>query len=207
MQVSIFSNVFSGTPQETSLEAIVRVVKCSDRLSELTSKVRTYLQNDAKKKADKVKKGALPVFIPAAQVMGGKGHDNIVALTGLCFIDIDKISQEEVAKLRALASEDEHVVMVKQSVSGNGIHIFVRYTVQNSRLMAMCGLAPREMKNKYIKISKAIHHYYRGKLKLKLDKSATNPCQLCIISADEDVYYNPLAKPLIYDDTTKTLIL
>lgn len=103
MQVSIFSNVFSGTPQETSIEAIVRVVKCSDRLSELTSKVRTYLQSDAKKKADKVKKGALPVFIPAAQVMGGKGHDNIVALTGLCFIDIDKISQEEVAKLSSMA--------------------------------------------------------------------------------------------------------
>lgn len=144
-------------------------------------------------------------------MIGGKGHDNIVALTGLCFIDIDKISQEEVAKLRVLASEDEHVVMVKQSVSGNGIHIFVRYTVQNSRLMAMCGLAPREMKNKYIKISKAIHHYYKGKLKLKLKlklvKSATNPCQLCIISADEYVYYNPLAKPLIYDDTTKALIL
>ena len=73
--------------------------------------------------------------------------------------------------------------------------------------MAMSGLAPREMKNKYIKISKAVHHYYRGKLKLKLDKSATNPCQLCVISADEYVYYNPLAKPLIYDDTTKALIL
>ena len=207
MQVSIFSNVFSGTPQETSLEAIVRVVKCSDRLSELTSKVRTYLQSGAKKMADKVKKGTLPVFIPAAHVMGGKGHDNIVALTGLCFIDIDKISQEEIAKLRALAREDEHVVMVKQSISGNGVHIFVRYTVQNSRVMAMCGLAPREMKNKYIKISKAIHHYYRGKFKLKLDKSATNPCQLCIISADPDAYYNPQAKPLIYDEAIKTLIL
>ena len=73
--------------------------------------------------------------------------------------------------------------------------------------MAMCGLASREMKNKYIKISKAIHHYYRGMFKLKLDKSATNPCQLCIISVDEDVYYIPLAKPLIYDDTTKALIL
>lgn len=103
MQVSIFSNVFSGTPQETSLETIVSAAKCSDRLSELTSKVRTYLQREAKKKADKVKKGALPVFIPAAQVMGGKGHDNIVALIGLCFIDIDKISQEEIAKLRVLA--------------------------------------------------------------------------------------------------------
>ena len=45
------------------------VVKCSDRLFELTSKVRTYLQSDAKKKADKVKKGAMPVFIPVAQVM------------------------------------------------------------------------------------------------------------------------------------------
>ena len=125
----------------------------------------------------------------------------------MCFIDIDKISQEEVANLRALASEDEHVVMVKQSVSGNGIHIFVRYNVQNSRLMPMCGVAPREMKNKYIKISKAIHHYYRGKFTIKLDTSATNPCQLCIISADEDVYFNPLAKPLIYDDATKALIL
>jgi hypothetical protein len=118
------------------------------------------------------------------------------------------VSQEEIAKLRVLASEDEHVLMVKQSVSGNGIHIFVRYTMQNSRLMAMYGLVPREMKNVYIKISKAIHHYYyRGKFKFKLDKSATNPCQLCILSADKDVYYNPLAKPLIYDDTTKALIL
>ena len=207
MQVSIFSNVFSGMPQETSLDAIVSVVKSSGKLYELTSKIRAYLQCDLKDKADKIKKGSIPAFMPAAQVMGGKGHNNIVALTGLCFIDIDKISQDEIAKLRVLASEDDHVVMVKQSVSGNGIHIFVCYTVQNSRLMAMCGLAPREMKNKYIKISKAIHHYYRGKFKLKLDKSATNPCQLCIISADPDAYYNPQAKPLIYDEDTKTLIL
>lgn len=59
MQVSIFSNVFSGPPQETSIESIVSVVKSSGKLYELTSKVRVYLQSDEKKKADKVKKGAL----------------------------------------------------------------------------------------------------------------------------------------------------
>ena len=59
MQVSIFSNVFSGPPLETSIESIVSVVKSSGKLYELTSKVRVYLQSDEKKKADKVKKGAL----------------------------------------------------------------------------------------------------------------------------------------------------
>lgn len=66
MQVSIFSNVFSGTPQETSLDAIVSVVKSSGKLYELTSKIRAYLQCDSKDKADKIKKGYIPAFMPAA---------------------------------------------------------------------------------------------------------------------------------------------
>lgn len=81
MQVNIFSNVFSSIPKETSLESIGCVVKSNYRLSELTLKIRAYLQCDSKDKADKIKKGSIPAFMPSVQVMGGKGHDNIIALT------------------------------------------------------------------------------------------------------------------------------
>lgn len=206
MQVSIFTNVYSGIPQESTLEDIIFSIKSSKRLKKSTSKVRKYLNEGLMEKAVMIKKGSLPAFVPAAQLLGGKGHDNIVSLTGLCFIDIDKISEEEIQRVREIACNDEHTVMVKQSVSGHGIHIFIRYILQSDKVVALCGLSPREMKNKYIKICKAIHHYYRGVYKIKIDKTSTNPCQLCIISADSDVYYNPSAKPLIYNESSKTII-
>ena len=70
------------------------------------------------KKAVMIKKGSFPAFVPAAQLLGGKGHDNIVALTGLCFIDIDKISEEEILRVRETACNDEHTVMVNSQYLG-----------------------------------------------------------------------------------------
>ena len=50
------------------------------------------------------------------------------------------------------------------------------------------------------------HHYYSCIYKIRIDKASANPCQLCIISADSDVYYNPSAKPLIYNESSTTII-
>ena len=110
-------------PQETSLEDMIANIRSSSKLYKLTSKVREHLKSGFIDKATKIKKGSLPAFVPSAQVMGGKGHDNIIALTGLCFIDIDKITDEEIQRIKVIACNDEHTLMVNQSVSGNGIHI------------------------------------------------------------------------------------
>ena len=56
MQVSVFTNVYSNMPQETSLEDLIATIRSSSKLYKLTTKVREHLKSGLIDKATKIKK-------------------------------------------------------------------------------------------------------------------------------------------------------
>ena len=67
-----------------------------------------------------------PAFAPCAIFYDGKGRENVVGLTDLCFLDIDHIKEGQIREAMKNLNDDPHVVMASRSLSNEGLHILIR---------------------------------------------------------------------------------
>jgi hypothetical protein len=196
MRVSIFKNILCGVPQETSLEQIFHIIKSSEKLRELTEKARSYSSKGDRESLSKMKRNRFPAFAPAATMLGGKGRENLVTLTGICFFDIDHLSDKQMAEIENVLREDEHVLMLSHSVSGQGLHILVKYSLKHDDYFQIV-LTPKRMNVIYGSVFKSLAKHYKGLLGVTIDKSGINAERLCLVSYDEDIYINYSPKPFV----------
>lgn len=198
MMVSIFNNLHTAKPQKTSLEKIVHIIKTSSLLKDYTQQAREFYADGNKEQGDSIKKNLMPAFAPAGYLLDGKGRENLIGLTGLCFIDIDHISEEKVESYRAILREDEHVLLAARSISGNGLHIIVPYSLRTDNPDERMPLTPGKMNQTYCSVFKPTTFRYGKLLGVGIDKAAGHAERLCIISYDSAAWYNPAAVPIIY---------
>ena len=115
-------------PQETELDKIVYMMEFSQ---ELCTRTQVYRQNLAwghKKKVKNMKITRFPAFTPCAIMFEGKTRQDVVGLTDLCYLDIDRIKDDrKVNEALEILRGDSHVVIASKSVSEKGIHILIRY--------------------------------------------------------------------------------
>ena len=116
MKVSIFKNLQTAKPYETTLEKVVEMIMTSHLLAQYTETARNYYSKGKKGKGDNIKKNNLPAFAPCGNLLGGKGRNCLIGLTGLCFIDIDKVTTEQVEVALAALRGDEHVLFASRSL-------------------------------------------------------------------------------------------
>jgi hypothetical protein len=198
MEVTIFKNLHAAKPQRTPLEKIVEMIKTSPLLKEYTLEARRLYAAGEKEKGDSIKKNLLPAFAPAGYLLDGKGRDNLIGLTGLCFIDIDHVDEDHVKTSMALLREDEHVLLAARSISGKGLHILVPYSLWKEDPTAPLPATPGKMNQTYGSVFKSTATRYRELLGLPIDKVAGNAERLCLVSYDADAWYNPTAIPIVY---------
>lgn len=198
MDVCIFRNLLSAKPQRTSLEKIVQIIKTSRLLEIHTTKARLFYATGNKEKGDFRKKNLLPAFAPAGWLLDGKGRVNLVDLTGLCFLDIDKLEAEQLKSAMEKLTQDEHVLLATRSVSGHGIHILIPYLLWREDPLSQYVLTPKRANQVYGSVFKATAARYRDLLQLKIDKSGENAERLCLVSFDNQAYYNHAAVPIVY---------
>ena len=198
MEVNIIKHLHAGKPQRTSLEKVIQMIKTSPVLDVLTDKARSLYAAGKKEKGDNIKKNQIPAFFPAAYMLDGIARINLIGLTGLCFIDIDKIGEEQVESSMAILQEDEHVLFAARSISGKGLHILIPYTLRREDPDASMITAPRRLNQIYTAVFKSVAERYRNILGFPVDKAAGHAEHLCLASYDANAWYNPSAKPIVY---------
>lgn len=198
MEVSIFKNLHAAKPQRTPLEKIVEMIKTSPLLQEFTMEARRLYATGEKEKGDSIKKNLLPAFAPAGYLLDGKGRDNLIGLTGLCFIDIDRMEEEQVQASMALLKTDEHVLLAARSISGKGLHILIPYTLWREDPTHPLPATPGKMNQTYGSVFKPTASRYQELLGLPMDRTAANAERLCLVSFDAAAWYNPAAIPIVY---------
>lgn len=201
MRVSIFYNVVTGKPQETELDKIAYMMSFSQELSNRTQVYRDYLRWGRKEKAKKIKITRFPAFCPSSILYDGKGRQNVMGLTDLCFLDIDHIEQEKkIEETLVILRNDRHVVLASRSVSGKGLHILIRYQLKDMEMPpGRTTMTPDKMQELYGKV----YDYFAAKCQQKLgltpDNNARHIERLYIVSYDSGLYYNPNAETQIID--------
>ena len=198
MEVTIFKNLLAGKPQRTPLEKIVEIIRTSSLLKEYTLKARRLYAAGEKKKGDSIKKNLLPAFAPAGYLLDGKSRDNLIGLTGLCFIDIDHLEEDQVEAAMDLLRADEHVLLASRSISGKGLHILVPYSLWREDPTESLPATPSKKNQTYGSVFKSTAARYREMLGVKIDAAANNAERLFLIAYDPDVWYNPAATPIVY---------
>lgn len=196
MTVNIFRCLNAGKVQWTSLEKIVKIIRTSPLLRAHTMQARNYFADGNRTKGNKIKKNKLPAFAPAGYLLGGKGRVNLIGLTSICFIDIDYVGEEEVNRCMELLQVDEHVLMAAKSISGEGLHILVPYTIKRDDPFESLPAEPKKLNQIYGKVFGVIAGRYGQMLGVPFDKEARNAERLCLISYDADALFNPQALPI-----------
>ena len=156
MELSIIRNLRATKVQRTTLEKIVQMTRTSPLLKEYTDRARKFYAAGKKGKVEHIKTMLLPAFAPAGYLMDGKGRENLIGLTGICFIDIDHMEDVPIEDCMQILQEDNNVLLASRSVSGRGIHILVPYTLLRGDPLAPLPCDPVRLNKIYGKVFSAI---------------------------------------------------
>lgn len=201
MQVTIFENIKNPRPFITDLDKIAEMMKHSPKLCNRTIDYRETLAAGYKDIAKEKKIRRFPAFSPCADFIDGIARKHVVGLTGLCYLDFDHVDNLHLIdvamnKLR----NDLHVVMASKSVSGNGLHILIRYKIVDLHTPVIrARMRPSTMQKWYKKAYDIIAVEYEQIVGFKADKQAGHIEHLYIVSYAPDLYYNPDAEPRLVD--------
>lgn len=198
MRLCIFSNLMAKYPQETDLKDIVRMMRNSERLQSLCERRRELLATNRREDADRIKKKLIPAFCPGSFLIDGKGRNNVIGLTDLCFLETDHISEEQISKVMESLREDCHIVLCLRSISGDGLHFLVRYRFKDMEQPSYRSMGKNRMNHTYGAVFKTLKNYYQDLLGVSIDLSGSNMERLCLMSFDKDLHYNPNAVPVVF---------
>ena len=205
MEFSYLRRLTSKIPTTATMEKIVGRTRTCPAIIEQTANVRNWYQKGRKRKGDNIKI-QMPAFAPAAILDSGKSKDDVIDLTGLCFLDIDHISEEDAKKTVKLLSKDPFTRLASISVSGKGVHLLVRYTVNFGDYDYPFISSPERLRKLYKSVFIQLAKYYTQKLGLQVDMSGENAERLCIVSHDPKIYYNAKSSAYVYDIVNDSII-
>ena len=195
--VSLFDGMMSKVPIQGSLEAVVQTIREDPKLATITQSYRVTHNKSFKAES--------PLFAVACLFEGGKGMQNIKALTGLSLVDFDHIVESEERRVRseerkekseefngkesalilqdlkAKIIADPHTLMCYTTISGNGLRVIYKYELPN--------LNPSLYHSAFF----AGNAHYEQLLGIKADPQCKNINRLSGLAHDPDVYFNPNA--------------
>ena len=172
----------------------------SEFLEDLCLKYRDYVAKGNKVAAKDLKKGHIPAFFPAAYMLDGKKLENVIGLTAYGIIDIDHINEDEISCAMNKLKEDSHTVLAYKSISGHGIHIMFRYSVDSMNFSQRINMNSKRLDSFYKRILESIFPYYKDLLHLKIDRQVMNVQNQLLISYDPELIFNPSAEPFLINN-------
>lgn len=201
MRVNIFKSVKASWPEETELDRIVCMMQSSQEISLRTLLYRKYRASGNKAEAEQMKITRFPAYAPCALFDDRKGREYVIGLTDLCYLDFDNV-KEETRLIDAMETlrNDRSVLMASRSVSGEGLHILIRYKQKGMELPPQrVSMTPDEMQEMYSEVYDYFAAKYQQKLGMIADYHAAHMDRVYIVSYNSELYYNPNAEPLTID--------
>jgi hypothetical protein len=151
----------------------------SDNLARATDKLRT-LKKEGKFAEAKQLKQTLPAVTFAATYKDNRISGNESEYNELCVIDIDDLQAADHQRCREQLQNDDRIVAVWTSPSGNGIKGLVSFDFGMS--------PPMEKLNLFHRAGfLCIQGYLRDRYNIELDASGKDVTRLCFLSYDPDI--------------------
>lgn len=179
-KISLCNNVQAiKVSSSISIGELVKITVNQPRLKQDTETARVALQAGNKEEYDRIKK-LMPAVTPHALFSNERKDNSPHTLTDFIMIDIDH--NENPTLLIENAKKIASVILACKSLSGNGVHLLIKYSPGNDNDFKTC--------------YKAVMQGIEIRLKTQADGKCNNISRLMIINHDQDVYYNPEAIPL-----------
>ena len=190
MKVNIFRDYRDTSPQESTLEEVVRIIREDASVKDRTEKHRYYKSQGLDKAATSEKQSCL-CFSVATHFQGGKTRQHIVGWPGIGMVDFDDLPADRVGAMAEKAWADPHTLMVYRTISGEGIRILFRYQGYG----VADHLTVHQQKLIYEDAFIRANLHFQRLLGAQPDPKCKTCTQLSGVAHDPDVYYNPDATP------------
>jgi hypothetical protein len=174
--VSLFTK-FNQITGNHPIEELLRMIKDGTFAPMIVTLREMVKAGDLVGYAEAKKK--LPAFTTSGMFDGGRKMEFIVDYTQILALDIDKLPDEALARIKELVCASHYTFACFVSPSGKGLKILVKV---NSELP--------EHKMAFLKLQS----YYRMLTGVEIDPSGKDVTRLCFVSLDEELYHNPSAK-------------
>ena len=172
MKASIFQS-FVQWKEDKSLIIIVKSIK-EGKYKEPVEVIRTNIAQGNKELADELKK-KLPAFTPSGTFRNGRKANLLSEYSGHVILDIDDISDTQIANTIQNAALQPSTFAAFISPSGNGVKIMVAVS------------SPAE--HHKAAFSQVATHYQKA-LQVVIDPSGKDVSRLCFMSYDPNCYRN-----------------
>ncbi|WP_288982637.1 VapE domain-containing protein [uncultured Flavobacterium sp.] len=177
--VTIFKN-FNEVIEHKTIPEILHEIKTGKYRPGITYLRKSLAEN--KLEAYEKAKKSLPAFTPSGKFVSGRKMEFLEAYSNFIILDIDKLSTDNLAKAKEVASKSEFTYASFISPSGNGLKILVK--VNNTK---------EDHKETFL----AIQKHYETLLNHEIDKSGKDITRLCFYSFDDNLYHNESAKTFV----------
>jgi len=186
--LSLFKGYTDKQPTEVPFEQIVKLIQCDEAVRLHTEKYR-YLNAQEDTQGAHREKSGTPCFAVAVRFHGGKQKAHIARWTGLCLADFDHIEPALLPELRRRAAADEHTVLAYTTISGTGLRIIYHAALPE-------GDAAQLTKH-HARLFEQGNRHYELLLECEADRQCKNVTRLSGLAHDPEVYFNPMAKPMV----------
>ena len=172
-RVSIFVH-FKNTNEHITLEEMVFRIK-NGIYGQWIKPLRQMLREGDREGYDKGKRGLVAMTV-SALFNGTRQMPFMEEYTQEMGLDIDKLSDQELQRVRKIITECDYTHVCFISPSGNGLKVFVSV-----------GTGVEEHLSTFL----SLQRYYASLTGVEIDSSGKDVTRLCFVSDDPELYYNP----------------
>ena len=196
MTVNIFENSHDKKPYTTSLEKVIEMIKTSPLLEDYTNTARSFLFSRQFDSYYLIKHTKFPAFAPAGILDGGKKKQNLIGLTGICFMKTKDTSLYQLKSNMMKLKNNPNVLLAYRTISGRGLHIFVPYTIEDNEPGEALMNTPGAILDTYQMVHDDISNYFTSQLGIETNIGHSKAHELCSVSFDAAAYVNYDAVPI-----------
>lgn len=179
-QVSFQSSAWSSLEKEVPIGNIIKDIK-RGKYSKEVGKLRWYLKNDLQDEYDSNKKRLSGVTF-CASFMGSRKKESIKTYHNLIVLDIDKLNEDELIRVKSILNNDKHVFTFWLSPSEKGykglIYLEFEFNIDKYGVDLAHKWAFDQATN-----------YFMDQYSIELDISGSDTTRLCFLSHDPDLVF------------------
>lgn len=175
IRVSYFPNKTSQATQQITMIDVLNTIQ-SNRFESLITELRKYKAEGKQDRADAIKSN-LPAVTFCATFDGRRISNQYEHYNNLLVLDIDKLSKEDMVRVRECLMQDPYVASFWKSPSGNGWKGLVQLSFPKE---AQILDASERHRNAFL----CVEQYFKSNYSIELDSSGKDITRLCFFSWD-----------------------
>lgn len=187
IRVSYFPNKTSQATQQITMIDVLNTIQ-SNRFESLITELRKYKAEGKQDRADAIKSN-LPAVTFCATFDGRRISNQYEHYNNLLVLDIDKLSKEDMVRVRECLMQDPYVASFWKSPSGNGWKGLVQLSFPKE---AQILDASERHRNAFL----CVEQYFKSNYSIELDSSGKDITRLCFFSWDPDLVIKDDVSPI-----------